>query len=139
MLKVKVVLDRRPGSRQARQGLGGLAGLAIVVAALAAASVVTLGVFKQGNPASLAEVPRRLLPHLRTLPQVCVMILLLLDTSKLSPMSFRYLAPMQASVCSSTPPAVLYASAICLSATIVGLTWKVRIGRLRRQRRERRA
>ena len=58
------------------------------MAALAAASVVTLGIFKQGNPASLAEVPCTLLLHIKTPPQVSVVILLLLNTSELLPLSF---------------------------------------------------
>ena len=106
-----------PWHAQARQGLGGLPGIAIVLAALAAASVVTLGVFKQGNPSSLAEVPRTLLQH----PTGCclhsgsdarqpVLILLLLDAESCGPFVVSQPAP-----CRQVCPKHASRYAVCIS------------------------
>lgn len=80
------------------------------MAALAAASVVTLGVFKQGNPASLAEVPRTLLLHLKVprkcllqFKEFCAFVLLHVGSSH------------AASLCSSTPHHCHRQWPVCLS------------------------
>jgi len=49
--------------KAARQGLGGPVGLAVLLAAMAAVTLITLGVYKQGTPSSLAEA--------RPLPAPC--------------------------------------------------------------------